>query len=115
MTKSLLLGILFVTLGQIGSYIQLQCSYKFNWLEKYQVVLYLSSIPIMWLYVKSVQYITEAFDGQIWPGRFIGFSCGIIVFALMSSVIFKEPMTAKTNICILLALLIISIQIFWKP
>jgi multidrug transporter EmrE-like cation transporter len=56
----------------------------------------------------------EAYNGEIWPSRLIGFGIGIIVFSLMSYFLFKEPFTAKTVVCLFLAVLIILVQVFWK-
>jgi hypothetical protein len=36
------------------------------------------------------------------------------VFTIMSELLFKEPFTLKTGICLGLGLLIILVQIFWK-
>ena len=72
------------------------------------------SVPMAWFYIKSVEYFVSAFNGQIWQSRFIGFSIGIAIFAIMSYVLFSEPMTYKTIISVLLAFAIIAVQIFLK-
>ena len=72
------------------------------------------SIPIAWLYIKSVEYFVESFNGEIWPSRLIGFGIGIIVFGLMSFFLFNEAINLKTFICLILACGILGIQIFWK-
>jgi len=55
-----------------------------------------------------------AYNGQIWPSRLIGFAIGIIVFATMSILVFKEPINMKTFVCLMLACCILGVQIFWK-
>ncbi len=72
------------------------------------------AVPISWLFIKSVENFVEYFGGEIWPSRLIGFGIGIIVFGFMSYILFKEPITTKTLICLLLAVGILSIQILWK-
>jgi hypothetical protein len=72
------------------------------------------SVPLSWLYIKSVEHFVAAFDGQLWPSRLIGFGLGITVFSLMSYYLFKEPFTPKTIVSIGLGLTIIAIQILWK-
>ena len=72
------------------------------------------SIPISWLFIKSVGYIVEAYNGELWPSRLIGFVIGVFVFSLMSSFLFKEPITYKTITCLILAFSILLIQMFWK-
>lgn len=101
-------------LGQIGSFLQLQGGIKFGWYEKYLWLVLLSSIPVSYLYIKSVNLYVEGFGGEIWPSRLIGFALGIVVFTVMSSVLFKEHMTLKTVVCLVLAFSIVGVQLFWK-
>lgn len=101
-------------IAQIFSFLQLQGSIKYGWFQKYPAIILLSSIPAAWFYIKSVQHFVTAFDGQIWPSRLIGFGIGIIVFVSLSILLFKEPVTTKTLVCLGLALSILGVQIFWK-
>jgi len=107
-------GFFFGVLGQIFSFLQLQGSVKFGWYEKYPIIILLSSIPAAWFYIKSVEGFVNHFDGQLWPSRLIGFGIGIVVFVTLSIILFKEPLTSKTLICLLLAATILGIQILWK-
>ena len=110
----ILLATLFMTLGQIGSFMQLQGSIKYGWSEKYLWLLLLSGIPISWLYIKSVNLYVQGFGGQIWPSRLIGFGLGVVIFTILSSVLFQENLNLKTVISLILAFTIVGIQIFWK-
>jgi hypothetical protein len=112
--SKIFLGILFGLMGQIGTFMQLQGSYKYGWYQKYQWVVILASVPLGWLYIKSVNYLIEGFGGQIWPSRLLGFSVGIIVFTLMSHFLFREPLDFKNGICLLLGFSILIIQLFLK-
>jgi hypothetical protein len=107
-------GILYGILGQVGSYMQLQGAMKLGWYPKYFWPVLLMSVPVSWLYIKSVEYFVVAFDGQLWPSRLIGFGLGITVFSVLSHYLFKEPFTPKTLVCIGLGIIIIGIQILWK-
>ena len=111
---NLIKGILWGLLGQIFSFMQLQGSVKYGWFIKYPILILLSSIPAAWFYIKSVEHLVNAFDGQLWPSRLIGFGIGIVVFVSLSIFLFKEPITAKTLVCLGLALSILGVQIFWK-
>ena len=111
---NIIYGILFGLLGQIGSYMQLQGAMKLGWYPKYFWPVLFMSIPLSWLYLKSVEHFVAAFDGQLWPSRLIGFGLGITIFSIMSHYLFKEPFTPKTIVCIGLGLTIIGIQILWK-
>ena len=111
---NIIYGILFGLLGQIGSYMQLQGAMKLGWYPKYFWPVLFMSIPLSWLYLKSVEHFVAAFDGQLWPSRLIGFGLGITIFSIMSHYLFKEPFTPKTIVCIGLGISIIGIQILWK-
>lgn len=110
----ILLATLFMTLGQIGSFMQLQGSIKYGWSEKYLWLLLLSGIPISYLSIKSVNLYVQGFGGQIWPSRLVGFALGVVIFTILSSVLFQEHLNLKTVISLILAFTIVGIQIFWK-
>lgn len=112
--NNLVRGFVFGILGQVLSFLQMQGNIKYGWFEKYPIIILLSAVPTTWFYIKSVENFVYHFDGQLWPSRLIGFGIGIVVFVSMSMVLFKEPITIKTFICLLLAASILSIQIFWK-
>jgi len=112
--QKILLGILFGLIGQVGTFMQLQGSYKYGWYEKYQWLVILASVPLGWLYIKSVNYFIEGFGGQIWPSRLVGFGVGVIVFTLMSLYLFNEPLNVKNGVCLGLGFCIIAIQLFVK-
>ena len=107
-------GIMYGLLGQMGSFMQLQGAMKLGWYPKYFWPVLLMSVPLSWLYIKSVEHFVAAFDGQLWPSRLIGFGLGITIFSIMSHFLFKEPLTPKTLVCIGLGVTIILIQILWK-
>jgi hypothetical protein len=110
----LLLGIIFGIFGQIFSFLQLQGSIKYGWYQKYPIVILLSSIPAAWLYIKSVENLVHWGNGELWPSRLIGFGLGIIIFVSLSWLLFREPITLKTFICLMLSVSILLVQIFWK-
>jgi len=58
--------------------------------------------------------MVQHFDGQLWPSRLIGFVIGTIMFTIMSVSLFGEPITIKTGVCLLLSLMILMVQLFWK-
>lgn len=111
---NLIKGILWGIVGQILSFLQLQGSIKYGWFTKYPIILLLTSIPTTWVYINSVANLVSAFNGQLWPSRLIGFGIGIIIFVSLSIILFKEPVTLKTLVCLGLAATILGIQIFWK-
>jgi hypothetical protein len=107
-------GIMYGLVAQVGSFMQLQGAMRYGWYQKYLWLVLLISVPLSWLYIKSVEHFIAAFNGQLWPSRLIGFGLGIIVFSIMSHFLFKEPFSPKTIVCLGLGLTIIALQIFWK-
>lgn len=114
MFNKLIISILLVTVGQILAYFQLQGQFMSPWLKNNPLVVSIMGFPISYILIKFTEYCAASFDGQVWPGRLIGFSVGAIVFALLSHFIMKEEFSTKTLICLGLASLILLIQIFWK-
>jgi hypothetical protein len=112
---NLVYGILYGIVGQVLSFIQLQAGVRWGWTEKYTIPLMLLGLPISWVFMKSVQNFILAFHGDgAWGSRLAGFGIGVIVFSILSWILFKEGITFKTTTCLILSLAIILIQIFWK-
>jgi len=111
---NILYGIIWGILAQILTFIQLQGQLKFEWMKQYTWIVVLMGLPISFMFMQSVKQFVLAFNGQIWPSRLLGFGIGVIVFTIMSEVLFKEPFTTKTGVCLFLGVLIILTQIFWK-
>ena len=41
---------------------------------------YVVAIPITWFFLKGTYFGVTAFDGDLWPNRFIGFVIGIVSY-----------------------------------
>jgi hypothetical protein len=109
-----LIGFGFGVLAQILTFIQLQGQFRWEWFKQHPILVSLMGFPISLLYLGSVKYLVEHFEGQLWPSRLLGFSIGAIVFSYMAHSWFQEPFTLKTLICLGLALCIMMVQLFWK-
>ena len=72
------------------------------------------SVPISYMFIKATELVVNHFDGLLWPGRFIGFASGVVSFAFLSYYFMGEGITFKTGISLLLAVVIVLIQVFWK-
>lgn len=110
----LLIGFGLGVLAQIFTFVQLQGQFRWEWFKQHPLTISLMGIPISLLYLGSVKYLVEYFDGQLWPSRLMGFSIGAMVFSYMAHSWFQEPFSLKTIICLGLALGILLIQLFWK-
>lgn len=114
MNKNLIIAIILVAVAQSLTFFQGQGQFLWNWAKNNTIVMSLLGIPISYMFIKFVKYCALAFDGQIWPGRLIGFAVGAIVFTLFSWIIMKEPISAKTLVCLILSAGILGVQILWK-
>jgi multidrug transporter EmrE-like cation transporter len=110
----ILIGIMWGVLAQITTFLQLQGQMRYEWLKNNIWFGALMGIPISLMFMTSVKNFVLAYDGQIWPSRLIGFGIGVIVFTAMSYFLFKEPLTTKTIVCLLLGLCIILVQVLWR-
>jgi multidrug transporter EmrE-like cation transporter len=111
---NLFYGVLYGIIAQIITFLQLQGNIKYGWFHKYPLIVLASAVPISYLFIKSVEHLVKEYNGELWPSRLIGFGIGAIVFTVLSWLLFKEPFTLKTGICMLLASAILIIQIIWK-
>lgn len=112
--KLFLVGVLLTAAGQIAVWFQhnyqfVNPKYKPEWWGWYVV-----SLPIAWLFMKGTQMGVTAFEGEVWPNRFVGFILGIITYVWLTDVFLNQPVTWKIAAQLLLCVGIIIIQIFWK-
>ena len=105
-------AILLSALAQSISFIQLQGQIIWKFPKENPYIMMLLGLPISFLFIKVTKLFYEQYEAN-WPGRLIGFGIGVIVFTIMSWLLFKEYPTPKTLICLGLAFIIILIQMIW--
>jgi hypothetical protein len=111
----LLAGVGLFLFGQILIWYQTNGQFKWEWCAKNPFGMALIfSIPISFAFIIATKYVVGYFDGQLWPGRFIGFATGIMSFAVLTSFYMNEGINAKTAISLVLATALVAIQILWK-
>ena len=90
---------------------------KRNWLtweESIEWKMSLLGVPISYVYIYATKDLVEAFNGDLWPQRLIGFSMGMLAFAFLTWIHFHQAITLKTAVTLALAIAIVVIQIVWK-
>ena len=107
-------GLLWGLVAQIATFLQLQGQMKYDFLKNNLWFTAFLGVPISLLFMFSVRNLVTAYNGEMWPSRLIGFGIGVIIFAIMSHLMFREPITLKTFTCLGLGACIILIQILWK-
>lgn len=113
-SKLILVSIFWFFLGHVAVWFQLNGQFKWEWFKENTLLLALCGVPISFLYIWGTKYAVQGFEGLLWPGRFLGFSIGMVVYAIFTSWIFNEGITMKTAVSLSLCLLLITIQVFWK-
>ena len=108
------IGAGFFFLAHIMTWFQLNGQFFSEWFKKNYFLLAVFGIPISYAYLYATKYIVEAFDGLLWPGRFIGFAVGMVVFSIFTSSILGEGITMKTGVSLILAFALVCVQVFWK-
>lgn len=106
-------ALLLATIAQIISFVQLQGQLVWKFPKENPYVMMLLGLPISLIFIKTTKIFNQHFDAN-WPGRLIGFGLGIIIFTIMSWLVFKEVPTSKTIVCLVLAFTIVLLQVFWK-
>lgn len=106
-------ALLLSAIAQVISFIQLQSQVVWKFPKENPYTMMLLGLPISLLFIKATRLMNEHFLAS-WPGRLIGFGVGVVVFTVMSWLLFKELPTPKTLTCLGLASLIVVLQIFWK-
>ena len=112
--KSVAIGVGIFLFVHIITWFQLNGQFFSEWFKNNNFILALGGIPISLLYIYGTKYCYDGFDGLVWPGRFIGFACGTVVFAVLASLVLNEGLTAKTGVSLIMATFLVGIQIFWK-
>ena len=114
MNKNIIIALIIVILAQVLTYFQMQGQFFSEWFRKNTGIVILLGIPVSWLFIKYAQFAYEGFNGDTWPGRLISFAVGAIVFTILSWQVMDEQVNGKTLLCLILAMGILAIQIFWK-
>tara|TARA_R110001599_G_scaffold10638_4_gene52040 strand:- start:4591 stop:4938 length:348 start_codon:yes stop_codon:yes gene_type:complete len=112
--KYIALAALFFIVGQSLVWIQVNGPIMWQWAKDWRWALMLCGIPITYLFMEGTRIAVAGFDGLFWPGRFVSFVSGIIIFTAMTYLFRGEAVNLKTATCLLLAFSIILIQLFWK-
>ncbi len=112
--QKLISGTLLFLFGQTLVWYQINGQFISTWMKEHPLAVSFLGVPISFVYIYATQHLVEAFDGDMWPQRLIGFSMGMIAFAFLTWVHLNQGITLKTAVTLALALAIVVIQIIWK-
>ena len=75
----LLIGVALYLFGQTLIWYQTNGQFKWQWFAEHPfIVSCIFAIPISYAFIIATKYVVGYFDGELWPGRFIGFATGMI-------------------------------------
>ena len=101
-------------LVQVITWFQLNGQFLYKSFQKHEWAVAAAGVILSFFYIWGTKYTVEAFSGLLWPGRFIGFGVGMVVYAIMVSYFFNEGINLKTLTSLILATGLVCVQVFWK-
>ena len=114
MKLNIIIGALCFIIAQTMTWFQLNGQFIWIWFKYHPFLIALFGIPISYFYILATKYVVEGFGGMMWPTRFIGFGIGILIYSIFISMFFNEGFSIKTIVSVLLAILILIVQMYWK-
>ena len=112
--SKLVLGILCFLFGQTLIWYQTNGQFVWKWAKDHPALMALIfCFPISYSFIYGTKFIVEHFE-VLWPGRLLGFGIGTICFAILTYAYMGEGITPKTGVCLILAMTLVLVQIFWK-
>lgn len=111
----LFLGSMAFTVAHIFTFFQLNGQFlKTDWFRKNELIVAASGIILSFFYIWGTKYTVSGINNLLWPARFVGFGIGMVIYAILVSYFFNEGITTKTSVSLVLALILICVQVFWK-
>lgn len=114
MNKHILFAFLAFMASQTLIWYQTNGQFLNKWMANNTWAVALFGYPISYFLIIATKQAFIGFESQLWPGRLIGFASGMIVFTVLTYLHLGESITPKTAITLILSILIVSIQLFWK-
>ena len=112
--KDLFLGIGYFLLGHILVWYQLNGQFLWKSFRDNEWAVAAAGFVISFFFIWGTKHTVDAMEGLLWPARFIGFSIGMLQYALFVNYYFSEGMNLKTWVSSSLCFVLIGIQVLWK-
>ncbi len=113
--KLLLAGLGLFLLGQVLAWYQTNGQFISEWVKEHPIlVAAIGGVPVGYSYILATTLTVQAFNGEVWPSRLLGFSMGIMAFTILTLIHLNEGLTFKTIVTLCLATLIVLLQVLWK-
>ena len=112
--NDLLVGVFLFTIAHILTFYQLNGQFIWKWFQKNEWVIIVSGVILSVFYIWGTKYTVSGTGNLLWPARFIGFGVGMVIYSILVNHHFNEGINSKTIISLILCVILICIQIFWK-
>ena len=88
--------------------------FKTSWFRDNEFWVASTGVLLSYFFIYGTKYTVSGMGGLLWPARFIGFSVGMVIYAVLVNYFFSEGITIKTLVSLILCFCLIGIQVFWK-
>jgi hypothetical protein len=112
--KNLLISTIFYLIAHALVWFQMNGQFMWRSWKGNILLVSLIGIPASIFFIWATKWGVKGFDGLLWPNRFVSFAIGIFVYGFFVNYFFNEAINLKTIITLILALMILLVQIFWK-
>ena len=100
--KDLFIGAGAFVIAHILTFFQLNGQFlKIDWFRKNEIWVAVAGVILSFFYMWGTKYTVNGMGGLLWPARFIGFSIGMIIYAIGTSYFFSEGINLKTTVSLL--------------
>jgi hypothetical protein len=97
-------------IAQALAWLQINGQFVWPWMKDHRVLISFIGVPISYLLMVATDLAYTGMDNKIWPGRFMAFAMGMLVFTVFTNVFLNEGINLKAGISLVLAAILLIIQ-----
>jgi hypothetical protein len=113
--NNLIKAFFLIMLGQIIIWVQSNGQFIWPWWKNNPILVSFTLGGVAsYIFIKATYFSYIYFNDLIWPGKFLSFGVGILVFTILTHFLMKEGINLKTIVSLGLAISLILVQLFWK-
>jgi hypothetical protein len=113
--RNLFNGIILLTIGQVIVWFQTNGQFVWPFFKRNPLLIALIGGSIVsYTFILGTGELAKYYQGSLWPGRFIGFTVGMLAFSALTYIVMDEGINTKTGVSLLLAVILLAVQLFWK-
>jgi len=103
-------SLLLFFLAQALAWLQINGQFVWPWMKDHKMLISFIGVPISYLLMLATDYAYVGMDNKIWPGRFMAFAVGMLVFTVFTSVFLGQGLNFKVCISLALSATLLIIQ-----